>query len=497
LYDTPITQELRERLNTLTATESQESPLNADDAPLLLARLVHDRTVHALRAVPKGDQRVAAQVALTNQLMALLASAPDSGALAADAVEPPGRRLLEVSDPPQARLGASLGMVRPKVPLWTSEVLMNGHKDLALGPEVTRELASADRVDLLCSFLKWSGFRLLRDALRGFFARRPGALRIITTTYMGATERRALDALADLGAQIRVSYDLDSTRLHAKAWLFHRASGLTTGIIGSSNLSAAAMLDGLEWNVRLSSVDNPQLLNKFGWTFEQYWAARDFEAYEPARFDEAVRRTVRPGNPLLRFVDVQPRPHQQEMLDALEVERSRGHTRNLLVAATGTGKTVVAALDYRRLCTRGQPPPSLLFVAHRREILTQARDTYRAVMRDAAFGELLVGDDRPAAGTHVFASIQALAEGDRIHGLRNDAYEVVVVDEFHHAAAPTYDKLLSHLQPRVLLGLTATPERSDGKNILDWFDGRVAGELRLWKALDDGLLSPFQYFGLS
>jgi superfamily II DNA or RNA helicase/HKD family nuclease len=497
LYDTPITQELRQRLEALEPGTWDQADLAREDAPAILARLVHDRVVHVLRSLPK-EGGVAAQVGLTNQLIEQLVAHPEGGALAQDRVALPGKTLLEVGDAAAQRLGPLLQTTRPSVPLRTSEVLMNGRRDVTLAHEVRRELASADHVGLLCSFLKHSGFRLVEAEVRAFLARRPGGLRILTTTYMGATERRALDAFADLGAQIRVSYDQQSTRLHAKAWLFHRHSGLTTGFIGSSNLSAAAMLDGLEWNVRLSAVDNPALLEKFAVTFEQYWAANDFEPYDPVRFDDAVHRSTHAAHPLLRFIDVKPRPHQQEALDALDVERAQGHTRNLVVAATGTGKTVVAALDYRRLCKSGEPRPTLLFVAHRKEILVQARDTYRAVLREADFGDLLVGDQAPARGARqVFASIQSLASQGRLLGLQPDAYGVLVVDEFHHAEASTYAQLLEHLKPKVLLGLTATPERSDGLSVLHWFDGRVASELRLWKALDDGLLSPFQYFGVS
>ena len=165
-----------------------------------------------------------------------------------------------------------------------------------------------------------------------------------------------------------------------------------------------------------------------------------------------------------------------------------------MVAATGTGKTLVAAFDYRRLREHLQNP-SLLFVAHRREILSQSLNAYRAVLRDGSFGELLVDGQRPEQGRHVFASVQSLAQID-LADIAPDAFDVVVVDEFHHAAAPTYERLLKHLEPRILLGLTATPERTDGRSVLEWFDGRIAVELRLWDALDRGLLSPFQYFGL-
>jgi superfamily II DNA or RNA helicase len=176
---------------------------------------------------------------------------------------------------------------------------------------------------------------------------------------------------------------------------------------------------------------------------------------------------------------------------------SERHDRwcNLIVAATGTGKTVVAALDYKRIAESWRGA-SLLFVAHRQEILEQSRRLFRHVLRNGAFGELLVGGNRPLEGRHVFASVQSLAHVG-LGSIQPDAYDVVIIDEFHHAEAPTYRRILEYLKPRLLLGLTATPERADTKDILQWFGGKIAVELRLWDALDQGLLCPFQYFGIA
>ena len=502
LYEQPITEGLAKRLARLAdGLRAETGTLDKDAVPHALARLLHGRLVHALRSF-KGKDALAHQVELANAVVDVLRrEANESGVLAEDRLPLALEQLLAVVVQSEG-LGRSEAPPRPTVPLGTSDLLVNGRHDVSIGPEVKRELASADRVDLLCSFLKWSGFRLVEPEVKAFLARRPGALRVLTTAYMGATERRAFDELANLGAQVRVSYDTGRTRLHAKAWLFHRDSGYSTACVGSSNLSHAAMLDGLEWNVRLSQIDNKPILAKFETTFAQYWHDPEFSPYEPARdaskFDEAVRRQVHQRTRLFMAFDIRARPHQQEILDDLEVERQHGHTRNLVVAATGTGKTVVAALDYARLRKslreRGRKG-SLLFVAHRNEILDQSQTTFQVVLKDGAFGERLGGGEAPRAGEHVFASVQSL-HADRLAELSPEAYDVVIVDKFHHAAAPTYARLLEHLEPRYLLGLTATPERTDGGDILTWFDGRVASELRLWKALDQGLLSPFQYFGV-
>jgi superfamily II DNA or RNA helicase len=281
--------------------------------------------------------------------------------------------------------------------------------------------------------------------------------------------------------------------------MFHRETGFSTAYIGSSNLTQWALVDGVEWNVRLSQVTSPDILEKFQATFDSYWAEADFEDYDPARdagrLDRALTSTVATDPLQIAALDVIPYPHQTEILERLRVERERHQRyRSLVVAATGTGKTIVAALDYRRLREQ-MGNPSLLFVAHRKEILGQSLAAFRQVLRDGAFGEFYVDGHRPTEWRHVFASIQSLAQLDRTQ-LPPDAFDIVIVDEFHHAAADTYRTLLEHLKPKILLGLTATPERADGESILEWFDGRIAIELRLWEALERGLLCPFHYFGL-
>jgi len=494
LYDEIITHALRRRLED-AGLEVRRTSLSPDTASEPLARYIYKLASAALSSVSgKSKERLAKQVELTNQFLEWLRSA-EAAVDEDDLVTP--ERLLQVHRQGEAKLGTG-DVPRPSIPLRHSDLIVNGPKDLRVGREIQHELASADRVDVLISFVKWSGFVELRDALRAFSDRHDGKppLRVLTTTYMGATDHEALDALVELGAEVRVNYDSRRTRLHAKAWLFHRETGFSTGVIGSSNLSYAALRDGCEWNVRLSNVDNPGILKKFEATFEQYWDEAAFEPYDRDRFIKAhAARRSSQLDALASVVRLHPYPHQTAVLEALEAERRAGHTKNLVVAATGTGKTVMAALDYKALCEREGGRPSLLFVAHRREILTKSQATYRAALGDGNFGELLTGRDKPLVGRHVFASIQSLRSA-RLQALEPDAYDVVVVDEFHHSEADTYTALLSHLKSKYLLGLTATPERTDGQSILHWFDDRVAAESRLWDALDQGLLVPFQYFGV-
>ncbi len=466
-----------------------------------------ERVLASVQGDPAERQR--RRFEILNRILATLAQAAHDHC----AESPFGEGELRVDGPrhlrlvrPRPVLGALPPVVLPETPLAESALLVNASGEPSLASELARELATADRVDLLCAFVKWSGLRVLLEALGAVIERgreRGGAspVRVLTTTYIGASEVRALEALAEIGAAVRISYDDRRTRLHAKAWLFHRESGSHTAYIGSSNLSRAALHEGLEWNVRLSWRDSALLLAKFRAAFESYWEADEFEPYEPGRDRERVVRALaaqrasgEERGPALRL-DLSPHPHQEPMLEALRVEREHGHWKNLVVAPTGTGKTLVAAFDYRELRAK-LPRARLLFVAHRERILTQSRDAFAAVLRDPGFGELLTGGHEVARGEHVFATIQSLSRMSFAEELPAEHFDAVIVDEFHHAEAPTYERLLAHVRPRVLLGLTATPERFDGKDVRRWFDGRTAYEMRLWEALEQGLLAPFQYFGV-
>lgn len=383
----------------------------------------------------------------------------------------------------------------PQIPLLDTALLTNAPGEPTVGSQIQSEIHSADRIDVVMAFIRRSGILPLLDALRQHCQEgRP--LRVLTTTYTGTTEQKALDDLTALGGQVRVSYDTSSTRLHAKAWLFQRGSGFSTAYIGSSNLTHSAQVSGLEWNLRVSGARNAAVVGKVATVFEAYWHHPDFEPYVPEQFVQRLGQSRQPTPmPHLSPTELRLEPFQERLLEQIALSRQNGHHRNLLVAATGTGKTVMAAVNYARLAAH-LPRARLLFVAHREEILTQSLGTFRHALRDAAFGELWVGGNRPYDFQHVFASIQSLAAAGYEH-FDPHHFDVVVVDEFHHAAASSYERLLQHLQPRELLGLTATPERSDGLPVLHWFGGRIAAELRLWDAIDQQRLVPFLYYGIA
>ena len=482
LYESVITPRIQRRLDV---TDRAHTIVDLDPtlAPEILGRHIGDTVRRHLESLD-ADKRLA----FVERLIDVIDSEDDlAGNSLLQAIYPTGRA--------QPR--------RPSTPLSEGSLLTNARDEPGLGNELALEMESADEVDLLCAFVKFTGVTVLSPQFE-LLAKRGITPRVLTTTYMGATDRRALDVLVrDYGAHVKVRFEKASTRLHAKAWLFRRHSGFDTAYVGSSNLSRSALVDGLEWNVRLSSVAHSAQIAKFRTVFDSYWNLPDFEAYDPEedadKLDQALEEAGgrKSGSVLVTLAGLEVRPfgHQQLMLDALATERHVfGHHRNLLVAATGTGKTVVAALDYRRLVEESNgKQPSLLFVAHRKEILVQAVRTYRAVLGDGSFGELFVGGDRPRHWNHVFASVQSLDRDSQ----SPTQWDVLVIDEFHHAEASSYKRLLERFDAAEVLGLTATPERADGVDVRGLFDGRTAYELRLWDALEQDLLCPFHYYGIS
>ena len=491
IYDRLVDELLHAELLTLDAGSLRATFEKVDPAEVAdrIGEVIGRWTKLALAAIPHDD-RAEEAIGIVRAVLASIAAAGPGLLSDQQMLIDPIERLVAIE-----RLSPTNQPVpirRPMTPLRDTVLMTNSRDQPSVGYEIAAEIESADRIDIVLAFIRWTGIRDLIEPMRRLVASGK-QIRIITTTYTGSTELRALEALTRVGAEVKVSYDTTTTRLHAKAWLFHRATGFSTVYIGSSNLTFSAQVTGLEWNVRASERVNPELIAAFERTFSTYWADRHYEAFEPERFAQAVA-VVRTDDAIATPFDITPLPFQETILERLQVERQRGHDNTLVVAATGTGKTVIAALDYRHLRTQ-LPRARLLFVAHRDGILRQSRDMFRHVMKDGSFGELWVGGERPTQWEHVFASIQSTSAAD-FATIDPTQFDVVIVDEFHHAAAETYVALLDHLRPRHLLGLTATPERSDGLDILRWFDGRIAVELRLWDALEQGLLSPFHYFGI-
>lgn len=492
LYQSLLTESLVQQLQELDARlTARHSDLHVEEAPDRLAMHLAKVIQTAIASLSK-DKRIEVGGELTQKLIQLLVDSTPANDLLTEKLALPPRMLKAIDG---KKPDGSVDQIQePLIDLLDTTLLTNANGEPRIGSQIISEIPSAERIDLVMAFIRKSGIRPMMDALR--FHRESGrSLRVLTTTYTGSTEAAALDMLASIGAEIKVSYDESNTRLHAKAWLFKRNSGFSTAFIGSSNLTHSAQVVGLEWNARFSGSRNPDVVNKVDAVFESYWNSGDFVPYNREQFDERTQRNENNGPQIfLSPIEIRPEPFQERLLEQIELARQQGHHRNLLVSATGTGKTVMAAIDYARLKAR-LPRARLLFVAHRKEILDQSMATFRHAMRDHQFGEMWVDGHRPTRFEHVFASIQSL-NASGLDNLEPNHFDVVIIDEFHHAAANSYRKVLNHLTPIELLGLTATPERSDDLSIFEYFDGRIAAELRLWDAIDRHRLVPFAYFGI-
>lgn len=504
LYEKLINIAFDHTLRELQGNKYQIKREKVDEAEahVILSKYLQKQIQQALRSFPSTG-RLQRQIVLSNEIIDLI-KRRGGDPTSEDASLPSDTEILlavleKLNLAPEAHNPDRIP--HPLTRLSQSTLFTGSQTEPSLASELKKELLSADRIDILMSFIKWSGLRILRDELEEFTKRSGSRLRIITTTYIGATDIECLDYLAKLpNTEIKVSLDTKRTRLHAKAYLFFRETGFTTAYIGSSNISNPAMTSGLEWNLKITAEDAAEIIAKFEGTFETYWNDSEFISYTPAmrkEVAEALNISKSPATIVPYLFDIRPYSYQREILDKLEAEREiHGKYRNLVVAATGTGKTVVAAFDFKRF-RQQNPQATFLFVAHRKEILEQSIACFRSVLRDHNFGELYVGNHRPQQGNHLFLSIQTFHSQELWRHTKSDAFDYIIVDEFHHAEAPTYRKLLEHYTPKILLGLTATPERMDGQDILEFFYHRIAAEIRLSEAIDRKLLCPFQYFGVT
>jgi len=483
-----------------------ERQLNNAEASVWLSRFLSSILEFAIEAVPSGDDRLQEQIKLSNQLLMWLKSQiSDEGFLAENLLDSQGKlltALYELENPVAANLKQYVEDIFPLTGLTQSELFSGSNAGLSLESELKREILSADKIYWLVSFIKWAGIRIFRKELEAFTTS-GRELKIITTSYMGATDAKAVEYLASLpNTEVKLSYNTERERLHAKSYLFLRNTGFHTGYIGSSNLSRSALTNGLEWNLKITSQEIPHIINKSLSTFETYWASDEFEGFDgQAESTEKLNRALKqqkgldvPG--VSHYFEITPFAHQKDILEQLSVERDvHQRFRNLVVAATGTGKTLISAFDFQRFL-KAKPNAHFLFVAHREEILRQAREAYRGVLRNNAFGELWVGGQLPEHYRQLFVSIQTLNNQLDQLKLTEDYYDYIVIDEVHHIAASSYRAVLEHFSPEILLGLTATPERHDNEDILSDFGGVIAAELRLPKAINRRHLCPFQYFGI-
>ncbi|MBQ6439953.1 MAG: DUF3427 domain-containing protein [Mogibacterium sp.] len=520
LYDGIYEQIINNKINSDLSKLDQSNydifkeSLKADDARRALTIYISSVIQQGLRCIRESfnteqdKEALMAQIDLCNSIIAEIAKYTDETDFNDDKILEKGEILTALYNKlNSARSVNSLKIVRPETSITENALFTGSPSEPSMMSELKKEILTSDSVDLLVSFIKWSAVRPLLKDLQEFTAKPGSKLRIITTTYTKATDYKAIYELSQLpNTEIKVNYETNHARMHAKSYLFNRKTGFSTAYIGSSNLSNPALTGGLEWNIKVTEKESFDIVKKFHVSFETYWNDDTFEIFDPTseecrsklQYELSYPKESMKSNRSLHL-SFRPYVYQQEILDHLAAERELyGRYKNLVVAATGVGKTIIAAFDYKRF-KEVNPSARLLFVAHRKEILEQSKEKFQEVLNDFNFGELYVDGKKPKDIQHLFISIQSLNSSGLLDKTRTteDYYDFIIVDEFHHAAADSYQELLKYYKPKILLGLTATPDRMDGKDILKYFDGRIASQMLLGEAINRNLLSPFQYFGVT
>jgi len=507
IYEQVINEYISGKLQSLNNSwKTEKNKIEIEDSKTILSNYLALIIKKSLHHIKDKNQKIESQIEVCNHIIKYLSEISGEGKINECCIGEEAEILLSLYDQMHYPEITAQSIVRPETSIAQSSLFTGSSIEPSMVSELKKEILSADRIEILVSFVKWGGLRLIENELIEF-SKTKKPIKIITTSYMGATDYKAVEFLSNLeNCEVKISYDTKRTRLHAKAYTFYRASGFSTSYIGSSNLSNPAITSGLEWNIKITEKDNSDLLKKVEATFETYWNDSEFLTFKKEDSDilkEALQKEkgYTPEGGFSNPFEIIPYYYQKEILEKLKAEREIHNSyKNLIVAATGTGKTVISAFDYKRLYKSKFKPghyPKLLFVAHREEILTQSINTFRGILKDSNFGDLLVGNHKPESLDHLFISIQSFNSRNLCNHTKPGDYDMIIVDEFHHAAAPTYQKLLSYYNPEILLGLTATPERMDNLDILGYFDGRIGAEIRLPEAIDRKLLCPFHYFGVT
>jgi len=506
LYEQLINKLVSNKLNGLDKNIYfiKKSRIDKSEASKVLSQYLIEVIRLALNLI-SGDESVEKQIELSNKIIKLLQAELNEEDFEEDLIDTQAKILTAIINKIDSGISdfeKHLKEITPYTRLSQSELFTGNNAGVSLESEIKKEILSSDKVYFLVSFIKWTGIRIFEKELTEF-TERGGKLKIITTSYMGATDLKAVEFLSELkNTEIKVSYNTENERLHAKAYLFHRNTGFHTGYIGSSNISRSALTNGLEWNMKVTTKEVGHIIDKFQKTFDTYWQDSEFELFEKTLHSEKLRLALKKErgsdrNNATLFFDIKPFPFQKEILEKLETERVvHNRNKNLIVAATGTGKTVISGFDFKNF-RKNNPNAKLLYVAHRKEILQQAQAIFQGILKDNNFGELWCNGIEPGNYNCLFVSVQTLNNRIDSLDLTSSFYDFIIVDEVHHIAASSYRPILNRFNPKILLGLTATPERMDGEDILKDFSNTIAAEIRLPEALNRKLLCPFQYFGIT
>lgn len=398
-------------------------------------------------------------------------------------------------------LAASVS-INPKI--LHPKALFTGGAEDPLFPHLVKHFADSQSADMAVAFTMRSGLELLQPHLQDLLDR-GGSLRVLTGDYLGTTDPDALLRLLDLSGTVRCRvYEADqndakrlaSASFHPKAYIFRHRDGSCAAFIGSSNLSEMALKSGIEWNYRALDSKDPSGLREAFEAFDRLFNDPRTVELTPDWIEEyRTRRPAIKAAPVqIEMIDepppIIPDPHkiQAEALRRLQETRDEGHIAGLVVLATGLGKTWLSAFDSAAF-------KRILFVAHREEILTQALETFRLIRPHDVLGRY-TGVEKDGSASVLFASIQTLSRQSHLDRFRKDEFDYIIVDEFHHAEAHTYRRLIEYFTPQFLLGLTATPERTDGADLLTLCGNNLVYRCDIAEGIRAELLCPFRYLGV-
>lgn len=513
IYEQIVNKELKAELDKIKDDFKYLNNIDKAEISSRLSEYISKITKKLLETIKGKDEKEkqGKQVEFANKIIKFICKDDDFY------LDPEGVELLSLIENDQVlKEGVKAdSLIRPETSLVRSSLFTNSNNnEPSFVTELQKEIASSDEICFVVSFIKHTGLIKIFDQLKEF-TDKGKSLNIITTTYMGATDFKAIEYLSPLkNTSIKISYDCTHTRLHAKAYIFKRNTGFSTAYVGSSNLSEAAITSGSEWNIKVSAKELPELYSKIVAAFDSYFNSELFEEYklgDEEKLESALAKEKliyqnnksKTENPNISSIEnslseFKPFYYQKAILDKLQAERKiYNHNKNLVVAATGTGKTLISAFDYKRFREENPESCRLLFIAHRQEILEQSLDSFRNVLNDSNFGELWVGNYEAKKKEDLFISIQTANSQKIVSKFSKNYFDFIIIDEVHHAAAESYREIFTYFEPKILLGLTATPERMDGLSILDYFGNRIAASIRLPEAIDRNLLCSFSYYGIS
>ncbi len=387
---------------------------------------------------------------------------------------------------------------------YKAQLLLNDqHKNESVLSALIEEIRHCQSFIFSVAFITESGLATLKTTL--FDLQQKGIQgKILTSTYLHFNQPKVFKELLKL---VNIEVRLTETEgFHSKGYIFNHEQH-SSFIIGSSNLTSQALKTNYEWNIQLTSHENGEVIEHFYEQFEKVWneAKPLTEAwidhyetvYTPEEFAQAQKIIEFPvgydTNPARDAIEIKPNKMQTVALQEIQAVRDNGHEKGLVISATGTGKTYLSAFDVRKF-----QPKRMLFIVHREQILQKAKADFQKVLGGipADFG-ILSGTTKEFGATYLFTTIQTLSQDHVLQQFQKDAFDYILIDEVHKAGANSYLKVIDYFRPKFMLGMTATPERTDGFNIYELFDYHIAYEIRLQEALEEDMLCPFHYFGVT